>query len=184
MTLLMPGLLLSGATLADASLWRALAQELNVVVFMRHANAAGGDPLRWDETGRCEGETILTPNGREQARKIGAAFAHGGVKPGAVISSPMCRCRETAKLAFGGEPLQHPALREIASADRARTAEFEQSALALIAKHAGRSPVVFVSHRPNIELLTLELIAEEELLVARATGKGNFDVLGRLRIAP
>lgn len=177
-------LLLAGSALADDSLWRALAAESNVVVFMRHADAAGGHPLRWDERGRCEGETVLTPTGRDQARRIGAAFAHAGVKPAAVISSPMCRCRETAKLAFGGEPLQHPELREIASADRARAADFERSALALIATHAGRRPVVFVSHRPNIELLTLELIADGELLVARATGKGDFDVLGKLRIGP
>lgn len=184
MTLLTLGLLLSGATLADATLWRALATESNVVVFIRHANAAGGHPLRWDDTGRCEGETILTPNGRQQARKIGAAFARAGVKPGAVISSPMCRCHETAVLAFGGDPVRHPELREIANADRSRTAAFERAALALIGKHLGRTPVVFVSHRPNIELLTLELIAEEELLVARVTGKGNFDVLGKLRIGP
>ena len=46
------------------------------------------------------------------------------------------------------------------------------AAQALIGRHLGRAPVIFVSHRPNIELLTLELIDEEELLVTRATRRG------------
>ena len=46
----------------------------------------------------------------------------------------------------------------------------------------GRRPVVFVSHRPNVAVLTMELNDEGELLVARANGKGEVDVLGRLRI--
>lgn len=54
----------------------------------------------------------------------------------------------------------------------------------LAPRHAGRSPVVFISHRPNIELLTVELIAEEELIVARMSRQGVFDVLGKLRIDP
>ena len=58
------------------------------------------------------------------------------------------------------------------------------AAQALIGRHLGRAPVIFVSHRPNIELLTLELIDEEELLVTRATRRGDFDVLGRIRMQP
>ena len=55
---------------------------------------------------------------------------------------------------------------------------------ALIAGHRGSSPVVFVSHRPNIDLLTLELIGEGELIVARANVKGELDVLGKIYVRP
>lgn len=169
---------------AQPTLWQALASEPNLVVFMRHTNASGGQPLKWDASGLCEGEMVLTDRGHRQAEQIGAAFARRGVKPGAVISSPMCRCSETARLAFGERFETAPELREIASADLARSAEFERTAQALIASHLGRAPVIFVSHRPNVEVLTLELIDEEELLVTRATRRGDFDVLGRIRMQP
>ena len=52
----------------------------------------------------------------------------------------------------------------------------------MISAARGRKPVVFVSHRPNIDVLSLELVDEGELLVARANGKGEVDVLGRMRI--
>jgi len=42
--------------------------------------------------------------------------------------------------------------------------------------------VVFISHRPNIELLSLELISEGELLVGRANVKGELDVLGKVEV--
>ncbi|MEO6065394.1 MAG: histidine phosphatase family protein [Lysobacterales bacterium] len=173
----------SGAV-ADEELWHKLATERDLIVFMRHMNSSGGNPLQWDPSGGCEGETPLTEKGRAQAKQLGALFLHRGITPGAVISSPMCRCRDTARLAFGGELIVHAALREISSADRERTAVFERAALTLLARHAGGSPVVFISHRPNIELLTVELIAEGELIVARMSRQGAFDVLGKLRIDP
>jgi hypothetical protein len=44
--------------------------------------------------------------------------------------------------------------------------------------------VVLVSHRPNIDLLTLELIGEGELLVARADENGELTVLGKIQVQP
>jgi hypothetical protein len=46
----------------------------------------------------------------------------------------------------------------------------------------GAAPIVFVSHRPNIDLLTMELIDSGELLVGKVTGNGEIDVLGKIRI--
>ena len=75
-----------------------------------------------------------------------------------------------------------PLLREIAGADASRTSAFGAKAQSMISAARGRKPVVFVSHRPNIDVLSLELVDEGELLVARANGKGEVDVLGRMRI--
>lgn len=175
--------LLSSTAGAEESLWAKLQSEPNMVVLMRHADATRGDSLAWDASGACRGERMLTGKGQAHAQKIGAAFAARGIKP-VVISSPMCRCRDTARLAFGAEPITEPELREIGGADAARTAAFEARALALIAGKRGPVPVVFVSHRPNINLLTFELIAEGEMVVGRANEKGEIDVLGRLGVRP
>jgi len=166
---------------AEQRLWERLATEPNLVVLMRHTQAGGGNPLAWDESGGCKGEANLTAEGKAHARRIGEAFAARGIRP-FVITSPMCRCRDTARIAFDEKYVSDPALREIASADRERIAEFERAALSLIARHRGPTPVVLVNHRPNIELLSLELIDPGELVVGRANPKGETDVLGRIRI--
>lgn len=68
------------------------------VYLVRHAEAAPGEP---DEL------RTLTQRGREQARGLGERFAREGVRPDAILSSPLLRARETAAgiaKAFGIEP--------------------------------------------------------------------------------
>jgi len=166
---------------ADDTLWKKLETETDLVVLMRHTQPAGGNPLIWDETGNCKGEPMLTADGKAHAKRMGEAFAAHGIKP-TVISSPMCRCRDTAQIAFGEIFATDENLREIASADSERMKIFERKAQSLIGNHRGSVPVVFVSHRPNIDLLTMELIDSGELLVGRANAKGEIDVLGKITI--
>lgn len=166
---------------ADEALWTKLRKEPDLVVLMRHAQPAGGNPLHWDENGRCAGESMLTQAGKEHAKRIGAAFAAHGITP-RVVSSPMCRCRDTARIAFGDAGATDAELREVASADPGRMKEFERKAQSLIAARRGPAPVVFVSHRPNIDQLTMELVEEGELLVGRANARGEIEVLGRMKV--
>lgn len=174
-------LVLSAVAHADDALWKQLATEENLVVLMRHANSSGGRPLAWDPAGQCLGEMTLSAKGRQEAKRVGEAFAAHGIAP-VVVTSPMCRCRETATIAFGDRYESDPLLREVASADASRTSAFEAKAQSMIAAARGRKPVVFVSHRPNIDVLTMELVDEGELVVARANGKGEVAVIGRLRV--
>ena len=182
-TLLFFVALMSSTVWADDSLWERLKTEPNLVVLMRHTHAMGGHPLTWDESGNCRGEFVLTRRGKAHARKIGEVFASHGIKP-VVISSPMCRCRETAQLAFVEQSVTDPDLREIASADAERTKAFESKTRSLIASKRGVAPVVFVSHTPNINQLTMELIDDGDLLVGRANEKGEVDVLGKITLRP
>ncbi len=168
---------------ANEFLWEKLRTEANLVVLMRHAQPAGGNPLIWDASGNCKDESMLTADGKAHARRIGGEFAKHGITP-TVISSPMCRCRDTARIAFGEAVVTDAALREIASADSGISNIFERKATALIATHRGSSPVVFVSHRPNIDLLIFKLVSEGELIVARANLTGELEVLGTIDVRP
>jgi phosphohistidine phosphatase SixA len=174
-------LALGSTAWADDTLWQKLRTQPDLVVFMRHTQPAGGNPLVWDPTGNCEGESMLTADGKAHAKRIGIAFSERGIEP-RVITSPMCRCRDTAGIAFAGKPVTDADLRELASADSGRVKDFERKAHALIAARRGAAPLVFVSHRPNIDLLTMELIESGELLVGRASANGEIDVLGKIRI--
>ena len=165
----------------DDALWKRLKSEEGLVVLMRHAQPAGGNPLMWGESGNCAGEPMLTDGGKAHARRIGEAFASRGIRP-TVISSPMCRCRDTARIAFGDAFVTDGALREVASADSERAKQFERTAQSLIGNRRGPAPVVFVSHRPNIDLLTMELIDSGDLLVGQVNDKGEIDVLGKITV--
>ncbi len=166
---------------ADDVLWKKLRTESDLVVLMRHTQPAGGNPRAWDESGNCKGESMLTESGKAHAKRIGGAFAAHGIKP-RIISSPMCRCRDTARIAFGDDLIADRDLREVASADSGQLKRFEGKAQSLIASYRGSVPVVLVSHRPNINLLTMELVNEGELLVGRANANGEIDVLGKIKV--
>lgn len=165
---------------ADEVLWEKLQHDPNMVVLMRHGQSSGGNALVWDESGNCRGELTLTWRGERHVKRIGEAFASHGIKP-MVISSPMCRCRETSRIAFG-EYIADPDLRETASADAQRQETFEAKARTLLAKYRGKSPIVFVSHRPNIDALTMELIDDGDLLVGRINEAGKVETLGKIRV--
>ena len=70
------------------------------VASIRHGNAPpgyGGDPpgFRIDD---CKTQRNLDELGRRQARALGEAFRSGGVRVDRIVSSPVCRCLETADL--------------------------------------------------------------------------------------
>ncbi|MCB1775566.1 MAG: histidine phosphatase family protein [Gammaproteobacteria bacterium] len=173
------------AVSADDGFWQQLRDAPNRVVVMRNAesrgNVDGTDMLAWDASGNCAGESTLTATGREQARRIGAAFAKRGIEPLA-ISSPMCRCSETAEIAFG-HVVSDPALRQRHPEDSQGQEAFLAAASTLLTRYRGERPIVFVNHRPNIDALTMELLDIGELLVGEVTEDGEIEVIDRIRMA-
>jgi len=90
-----PGLAADESTEA----WAALVKGGHVAL-IRHGNAPpgyGGDPpgFRLED---CKTQRNLDEIGREQARALGEAFRRHGVRVDRIVSSPWCRCLETARL--------------------------------------------------------------------------------------
>ena len=177
-------LFLSFDAVADETLWKKLQQDPHMVVLMRNAessgNQNGANMLVWDPTGECVDESTLSENGRTQAKRVGVEFAKRGITP-IVISSPMCRCTETAQIAFGKYLIDQD-LRQRSSEDIEGQEAFQAIASKLLSKYRGKSPIVFVNHRPNIDALTMELIDIGELLVGRLTEEGDVEILGKIRL--
>jgi phosphohistidine phosphatase SixA len=174
--------LLTFPVFADEVLWEKLQKNSNMVILMRHTQSSGGNALVWDASGNCRGESTLTRNGKSHAKKIGEAFTNHGIKP-MVISSPMCRCRESSQIAFG-EYVTDPDLRETASADAQQQEMFQAKAGTMLAKYRGKTPIAFVSHRPNIDSLTMELIDDGDLLVGSISETGEIKIVGKIRMEP
>ncbi len=80
------------------------------MLMMRHAQTVPGvgDPENF-KLGDCDTQRNLSAEGRDQAQRIGGAFARAGVRFDIVRSSQWCRTRETARLAFGADE-EWPAL--------------------------------------------------------------------------
>jgi phosphohistidine phosphatase SixA len=79
--------------------WAALVKGGHVAL-IRHGNAPpgyGGDPpgFKIDD---CKTQRNLDETGREEARALGDAFRSHGVRVDRVLSSPWCRCLDTARL--------------------------------------------------------------------------------------
>ena len=112
------------------------------LVLVRHAEAAPGDP---DEL------RALTPEGHEQARRLGEQLHADGVVPDAVVSSPLLRARQTAADLGFGDPEALDALAPGATADDVRTAIQGRGAT-----------VVVVGHQPDCSRITAQLRGGEE----------------------
>lgn len=88
---------------ADASLLDRLRQG-GLVLFFRHADTRGETCDRSFRIGDRAGQRNLSPAGRDQARRLGAALAATGIPVAwPVLAGPVFRARDTAELAFGPE---------------------------------------------------------------------------------
>jgi phosphohistidine phosphatase len=96
------------------------------LVIVRHAEAAPGSP---DEL------RPLTPAGRAQARRLGERLRAEGVRPDAILSSPLLRARETAAGLALGEPEVDERLAPGASPDAIRAAAAERGGTILVVGH-------------------------------------------------
>jgi broad specificity phosphatase PhoE len=170
----------SHATASETgAVWDALRTP-GAVVVLRHSYAPGGfDPpgARLDD---CSTQRNLDDNGRAQARRIGGAFRRQGVGVGPVLSSPRCRCLDTARLAFGTvtswEPLQG-ALNDTERRGR-QIAEIKQR----IAAHRSGPPLVLVTHGSVVTDLTGLSIRMGEFVVLRPGADGTHAVAGQLYV--
>lgn len=171
-------LALPGAVRADERVWGQLKAG-GQVVLMRHAltTPGVGDPpgMRLED---CATQRNLAEEGRRHARQIGEAFRARGIAVERVLSSPWCRCVETARLAFGGAEVS-PALGNLYGRPEART-EQVKAMQAMVGEWRGSGTLVLVSHGSAILALTGVHPDSGEMVVVTPTGTGGFVVRGRL----
>ena len=91
---------LSGNAFSSDNILSSL-QEGGKLVFIRHAIAPGnGDPDNFNLK-NCSTQSNLNKKGLKQSEKIGHFFKINKIKIDKVLSSEWCRCKDTAKIAFG-----------------------------------------------------------------------------------
>ena len=85
---------------ASEESWKP-AQEGNKIIFIRHSIAPGGGDPKGFKIKDCKTQRNLNQEGINQSRRIGKLFKEKQIKIHRVLSSQWCRCKDTAKYAFG-----------------------------------------------------------------------------------
>ncbi|HSF07582.1 MAG TPA: histidine phosphatase family protein [Methylomirabilota bacterium] len=173
-------LLLAGPVSVSASeaLWDVLKAG-GQVVLLRHATTGSGvgDPpgFRLED---CASQRNLSDQGRQEARRLGAAFRARSIPVSQVLSSRFCRCLETAQLAFGrAEP--HPPLDNLIH-DLSREPERAAAIRVLASTPPAAGNVILVTHGINIAAATGIRLAQGEMIVVTPHAQGAFEVRGRI----
>lgn len=158
-----------------ADFWALLRQGGNVLL-MRHAQTESGigDPPHF-KLGDCSTQRNLSEAGREQSRRVAAAFQREQVVPDEVRSSAWCRCVDTAELAFGRHTVWSPI--NSFFQQNGREAQTREVLQALKTLQAPRN-LVLVTHQVNISALTGSFVSMGEMLLTRPAQLTD----GRLRV--
>jgi phosphohistidine phosphatase SixA len=164
----------------DEALW-TLLKGGGQVVLIRHAitTPGVGDPpgMRLDE---CSTQRNLTDEGRAHARRIGEAFRTRRIAVERVMSSPWCRCLETARLAFG-PPEVWTALSNLFDRPQNRAEQVSQMQI-FIGGLRRSGNVVLLSHGSTIAALTGINPDPAEMVVVTPRGGTRLTVAGRLAV--
>lgn len=155
------------------------------VIFIRHAatQREGADQIS-AVMGDCATQRMLSEEGWQQARALGAAFLRLNIPLGDVISSEYCRAWQTADLAFGrytkNGALNFEPAEDYTSAQRAAMRDRVRPLLSA-APPAGRNTVL-VGHDDPFEAATG--IYPEPMgvtWVIRPGGSNGFTLLGQIK---
>ena len=92
--------LISLHTYSSEPNWKP-AQEGNKIILIRHALAPGGGDPEGFKIKDCKTQRNLNEIGINQSKKIGKLFKEKKIRIDQVLSSQWCRCKDTAKYAFG-----------------------------------------------------------------------------------
>jgi phosphohistidine phosphatase SixA len=176
--LFLPAATMTNNVYANDDLWNAL-KEGGKVVLIRHApveiGKGKGNSLLRDPS--CKKERNLSYQGQRDAEVIGSRFRERNIPVQEVMHSPFCRTTETAQLAFGNAiPADYLFLLEILSPD-----EKEQQTEILnsvINTYEGKGNLILITHAPNINAVSFELVKYLDLLVIDPKGQEGFEELG------
>ena len=172
---------LSSAEAAGSSLGDQLRRG-GVVLVIRHAATDFSKPDRQPvDLKDCRTQRNLSADGRRDAKRIGQGARRLQLRIGAVLSSPFCRTRETATLAFGRTAISSALLNTvIADHDAAWRRQVRTARRLLGTKPAARRVTVLVTHGSVVGDATGLTLQEGETLVFRPLGDSRFRLLGRI----
>src|SRR5215217_2703878 len=173
--------MINQANADEAAAWAALRQGGHVVL-MRHADAPGGagDPPGFN-LNDCTTQRNLSDRGPADAKAVGDRLRAEGVRVAKLLSSPWCRCLETAQiLNLGAVEIEPTFSNAFVLADR-RDA-LTRGAQDIIGGWKGPGTLLVVTHGANIQALTGYNPAAGEIIVVTAGPDAILREVGRVPV--
>lgn len=164
---------------------RAVLGELRkggFVIYLRHTatdQSGAGDAEA--DLGRCETQRNLSAEGRAEAARIGKSIKALSIPVGSVLASPLCRAKDTARLAFGRVAASKD-LYFVLGADEIEMKRLRDALRRMLSTPppAGTN-VVLVSHSANLrEAAGIFAKPEGVAYVFRPLPNGKFEVVARI----
>lgn len=161
----------------------ASLQRGGYVLYMRHGYTDNSRPDRVPsvDLNDCSTQRPLNDEGRELMRQVGKALRAARLPLGKVLVSPMCRTRESARLAIGdnfevAEPLMYSA--NMTSDEKKPRIEALRKLLAT-PPAAGKNTLL-LAHAPNLDDLIGFFVKPEGTVVVFAPRPDGFEYLASI----
>ncbi len=168
--------ILSSNAFASSTQLSSLLNGTEYVLMMRHADAPGySDPSGFNVKD-CSSQRNLGDVGKRQAYDIGQWLKSQGINDARILSSPWCRCIDTATLLnLGKVNLEN----SLSSFFENRANEKQQTLLLqkkiqeeLFTKN--NKPLILVTHQVNIQAFTGEGVSSGQMVLVQVTSKGKY----------
>ena len=162
---------------ASEQAWK-IAQEGDKIILIRHSLAPGGGDPAGFKVDDCKTQRNLNRTGINQSKKIGKLFKKNKVPVDQVLSSQWCRCKDTAKYAFGN-------FKEFTALNSTFQSPYDQNEAKQLKDlyafvkdwNSNGKNLVLVTHYSIITAVTNAVPSSGELVI---TDK-NFEVLGTIQ---
>ena len=168
---------------ADTAIWKQLKHG-GYVILMRHGAVDSMTHSTHPNADfeNCTSQNNLSPQGQQEAAAVGRAFKKKHVPVAAVLAGPYCRTQDTARIAFGRAQVWLALDLQTDLPEEEATQRMEEVS-ARIAQFKGPKNLVLVTHKSNIDALTMELIEPSTILILKPGGAPGFTVLGRISLS-
>ena len=157
------------------------------VLYMRHGNTDNSRPDRAPavDLKDCSTQRPLNDEGRRVVTEVGKAIRAARLPLGEILSSPLCRARESATLAFGPGIQVNDNLMYTANLTSEQKKPILETTRKLLSEPvpAGVNRVV-VAHAPNMaDLIGFFVKPEGTVVVIRPRGNGEFEYVASIHPA-
>ena len=155
-----------------------LTQDGNKIILIRHSLAPGGGDPAGFKIDDCKTQRNLNKKGINQSKKIGKLFKKNKVLIDQVLSSQWCRCKDTAKYAFG-EYKEFTALNSTFQSPYNKNEGKQLKELYNYVKkwNGNEKNLVLITHYSIITAVTNAVPSSGEIVIANK----NFKVLGTIQ---
>ncbi len=129
----------------------------------------------------CKGQRNLSVKGRQDAAALGQAFTRLDIRVGQVLTSPFCRCKDTAQLAFGRFDIEQRLLFSFGLNKEQRIQASRYLATELARTPEAGTNTVLVSHSANLDgAAGVWPVIEGGVYIFRPQPEGAVEYLGMI----